>query len=364
MTGAFRREKLDFLPRERYKKILCIIAYTAAGAAVLYVFFKYALGALLPFILAWAVAAVLQRPVVFAHKKLKIPKMLAAAVIVVLFVAASSLIIFAAFSTLIRQAGEFVSSLARDGAGLAEKLDELVSNAGGALEKIGIKAEAGSASMIFDAVGAMISAAASKTTEFAAGLAGMLPRVFLFMAALILSSVYFCAEYRSVADFVLKKLPRRASAVVSAVKRECDGVMKNYVRAYALLFLLTFGEVFLGLTLIGINDALLLSLIVAFVDFLPVFGTGAVLVPWALALLVLGDVKTAIFIAVLYAVISIIRQFAEPRIVGGGIGLHPVVSLMMMYLGLRLLGFFGMICAPLLFAVVKNTVKALRAAPA
>ena len=351
---------MDFLPKERYKKILYVIAYAAAGAAALYVFVKYALGALLPFILAWVIAAALQKPVVFAHKKLKVPKTLAAAVLVVLFVAASSLLIFAAFSALIRQAGEFVASLTRDGAGLAEKLDGLIEKAGGLLEKIGIEAKAGSSSVIFDALGAMISAAASKMTDFAAGLAGMLPRVFIFAAAFILSSVYFCAEYRNVADFVLKSLPRRAADAVSVCKRECGVIMTKYVRAYALLFLLTFGEVFLGLTLIGIKESLLLSLIVAFVDFLPVLGTGTVLVPWAIARLVLGDYKTAVFLVLLYAVISFVRQFAEPRIVGGGIGLHPAVSLMMMYVGWRLFGFFGMICAPVLFAIVKNTAKALK----
>ena len=351
---------MDLLPKERYKKILCVIAYAAAGAAALYVFVRYALGAIMPFVLAWAVAAVLQKPVVFAHKKLKVPKAIAAAVLVVLFVAASSLLIFAAFSALIRQAGEFVSSLASDGAGLAEKLDGVIEKAGGLLEKIGIETKAGSTSVIFDAAGAMVNAVASKMTEFAAGFAGMLPRMFIFAAAFILSSVYFCAEYRNVADRVLKVLPRRASGAVSVCKRECGIVMTKYVRAYALLFLLTFGEVFLGLTLIGIRDSLLISLIVALVDFLPVFGTGTVLVPWAIARLLLGDVKTAVLIAVLYTVISVVRQFAEPRIVGGGIGLHPAVSLMMMYVGWRLFGFFGMISAPVLFAIVKNTVKALK----
>lgn len=349
---------MDFLPKERYKKILCVIAYAAAGGIAAYLFFTYALGAFLPFILAWAIAAVLQRPVVFAHKKLKVPKKLAAAVIVVLFLAALSLIIFASLKALIHQAGDFVSDITRVGEDLSQKLDEMIAKAGGVLEKIGIAPSEGAATLAFDAAKAMINSMASKMTELAAGLAGIFPRAFIFAAALIISSVYFCAEYRNVADFVLKTLPRRASGVVSVLKRECGVVMTKYVRAYLLLFFLTFGEVNLGLALIGFKDAFLLSLIVAFVDFLPVFGTGTVLVPWAIARLILGDVKTAIFLAVLYAVVSIVRQFIEPKLVGEGIGLHPAVSLMAMYAGLRFFGFFGLVFAPVAVAVVKGAITA------
>lgn len=353
---------MDLLPKERYKKILCVIAYAAAGGAVAYLFFRYALGALLPFILAWAVAAVLQRPVVFAHKKLKIPKKLAATVLVVAFLAVLSVIIFASFRALIHQAGDFVADLSRDGDGLKEKLDEIISGAGGLLEKIGISPSGETSSIVFDAIKSMINAAASKLTSFAAGFAGAMPRVFIFAAALIISSIYFCAEYRAVADFVLKTLPRRAAKAVSAVKRECGVVMTSYVRSYLLLFLLTFGEAYLGLALIGFKNAFLLSLIVALVDFLPVFGTGTVLVPLALARLMLGDVRTAALVAALYGVISIIRQFAEPKIVGGEIGLHPAVSLMAMYVGLRFFGFFGMIVAPVAAAVMKSVLSKRKAA--
>ena len=349
---------LELLPKERYKKILCVIAYAAAGGIAAYLFFKYALGAFLPFILAWAVAAVLQRPVVFAHKKLKVPKKLAAAVIVVVFIAVVSLIIFASLKALIHQAGDFVSDLSRDGEDLSQKLDELIEKAGGVLEKIGIAPSEGAATLAFDAAKAMINSSASKLTDLAAGLAGAFPRVFIFAAALIISSIYFCAEYRNVADFVLRSLPRRASGAVSVIKRECGVVMTKFVRAYLLLFLLTFGEVYLGLALIGFKDAFLLSLIVAFVDFLPVFGTGTVLVPWAIARLILGDAKTAVFLAVLYAVVSVVRQFTEPKLVGEGIGLHPAVSLMAMYVGLRFFGFFGLISAPVAVAVIKGAITA------
>ena len=349
---------MDLLPKERYKKILCVIAYIAAGGVALYLFFKYLLAAFLPFILAWAVAAILQRPVVFAEKKLRVPKKLAAAVIVVVFIAAVSLIIFASLRALIHQAGDFVSDIMLSGEGLAEKLDGMISKTGGLLEKIGLRPADGAASLVFDALKSMLSSAASKTTEFAAGIAGSLPLVFIFATALIISSVYFCAEYRNVADFVLRALPRRASSAVSTVKRECGVVLTKFVRAYLLLFLLTFAETYLGLTLIGIKEALLLALITAFVDFLPVFGTGTVLVPWALACLILGDAKTAVLLAVLYGVISVVRQFAEPKIVGEGIGLHPAVSLMAMYAGLRFFGFFGMVCAPVAVAVIKSAATA------
>ena len=151
LRERFVEENVDFLPKERYKRILCVIAYAAAGGVLAYVFFRYALGAFLPFILAWAIAAVLQRPVVFANKKLKIPKKLAAAVLVIAFLAVMSLIIFASLRAVIHQAGDFVADLSRDGDGLKEKLDVIISNAGGWLEKIGVTPSDDVSSIVFDA---------------------------------------------------------------------------------------------------------------------------------------------------------------------------------------------------------------------
>lgn len=350
---------MNFLPEQGYKRVFYIVLYIAVGVLGVYLAVKYLLPLILPFIIAFAVAALLQKPVVFAEKKLKIPKKFAAAVIVVAFLAVVFLIIFAAATALIRQGGEFIARLSDDG-GISKRISTVIDKIGEYLGKLGINYNGGLATIISDALRSLITSAASRLTTAAANSAGSLPGGIISAVVLILSSVYFCAEYRGVVNFLRSVLPERASNAATVIKREFSRVMTKYVRSYFLLFLLTFGELFLGLSLIGTGEPFLLALLIAVVDILPVLGTGIVLVPWAISRFILGDVKTGIFLLILYAAVTVIRQLVEPRIVGKGIGLHPAVSLMMMYVGLRAFGFPGMIAAPIIFAIGKNSFVALK----
>ena len=98
----------------------------------------------------------------------------------------------------------------------------------------------------------------------------------------------------------------------------------------------------------------------ALVDILPVLGTGTILIPWSVYLFFAGDIRTAVGLLILYAVISVLRQILEPKIVGAGIGMHPLLALVSMYVGLKAFGFFGMLLLPLAVVIVKNTIAAFK----
>ena len=98
----------------------------------------------------------------------------------------------------------------------------------------------------------------------------------------------------------------------------------------------------------------ILALLIAVVDFLPLLGTGLVLIPWAAVSLLLGEVSLGIGLLVLYGISSVVRQILEPKLIGEGLGLHPLLSLAAMYAGLKLFGVWGMILAPLVTAGVKS----------
>lgn len=348
---------MNFLPERGYKRVLCIAAYILAGAAALYAFSKYVLPLFLPFIIAWLIAALLQKPVVFAEKKLRIPKKLAAFVIVTVFLGAASVIIFALVSALIRQGGEFLGKISENMQSITDGANEIFDKIENFLGKFGIKNGGDVRGMISNALTSAVGALTSKATGVAAKFASSLPRALIFFAAMILSCVYFCADYRKIANFLLSALPKRAARAVSTLKKEFSAVMKKYFRSYALIFILTFGELFLGLSILGTGNEVIIAFIIAFVDVLPVIGAGAALVPWAVVNFLLGDAESGIFILVMYGIISIVRQVVEPHIVGRGIGLHPAVSIISMYVGLCTFGVGGMIFMPLAVAVLKNTAQ-------
>ena len=118
--------------------------------------------------------------------------------------------------------------------------------------------------------------------------------------------------------------------------------------------LITFSLLLLGFWLLKIKYALILSALFALIDFLPVLGVGALLVPWGAFELVRGNYKLAIGLIVLYAVIAIVRQVTEPKIIGANFGIHPLLTLFSMYMGLSLFGVTGMILGPVAAVTAKG----------
>ncbi len=93
---------------------------------------------------------------------------------------------------------------------------------------------------------------------------------------------------------------------------------------------------------------------VAIIDILPILGTGAILLPWSIIAFILGNYKIGIGILLLYIVITAVRQTIEPKIVGQQIGLHPIVTLLLMYVGAQLMGVLGLLLLPIIATIIKN----------
>jgi predicted PurR-regulated permease PerM len=128
--------------------------------------------------------------------------------------------------------------------------------------------------------------------------------------------------------------------------------MKQYGRSYVLILGITFAELTLGLLILGVKRFVLIALLIAILDIFPVLGTGTVLIPWAVIALIQGSIGRGIGLLVLYAVITVIRQVIEPRIVGKHVGLHPLITLICMFVGTSLFGWIGLFGLPILMAIL------------
>lgn len=104
----------------------------------------------------------------------------------------------------------------------------------------------------------------------------------------------------------------------------------------------------------NIEFPLIIALIIAFIDALPIFGSGTVMIPWAGYLAFTGDIKLAIAIFVLWCIMSIVRQLVEPKIISGQIGIHPIFTLIAMYTGFKLIGIWGLLLGPIILIILKN----------
>ncbi len=197
------------------------------------------------------------------------------------------------------------------------------------------------------AVSELSVALIAKLSSFAASL----PGAAVSLIFTVISSFFFTVEFENILKFLRRALPKRAVELLRYIRERSARTLAKYLKSYLLIMLITFAELALGLTLLGFESALTAALAIAAVDILPVLGTGAVLLTWAAVRLFGGDVSFAVGLAVLWGVITVVRNVIEPKIVGRQVGLHPLVTLVAMYVGGKLFGFAGLVGLPLACAV-------------
>ncbi len=117
---------------------------------------------------------------------------------------------------------------------------------------------------------------------------------------------------------------------------------------------ITIEELTNGLTFIGIRNSVLIALLIAIFDILPVLGTGGIMLPWTIITAFQGQLSTALGLLIVYLVVTIIRNIIEPRIVGRQIGLHPVVTLVSMFVGAQLFGVLGLFGFPIGLSLLRH----------
>lgn len=186
------------------------------------------------------------------------------------------------------------------------------------------------------------------------GLASSLPSLLIAALTAIISSMFFALDYRKIVNTVLSIFPDKQRRLILEIKNHLVSVIGKYLRAYAILMSLTFVELSIGFTVLGIPNSIMTAFLVALVDVLPVLGTGTVMIPWVIIEFAIGDMNRAIGLAIVYGVVTVIRNILEPKIVGDQIGLHPVVTLMSIYAGTKLFGFAGLIGVPVVVTIIKS----------
>ena len=186
-----------------------------------------------------------------------------------------------------------------------------------------------------------------------------IPSFILSAVVTVISCVFMTAEYDRVRDMILGMCSdERGKKIIEAKRTVTKGIGK-LIKAYATLMLITFSEVFLGLNLmklLGVYQGgyiAIIAFVTCIVDIIPVLGTGTILIPWAVYNFITADFGLAIGLLLLYAVITVIRQVIEPKLVANQVGLPSIVTIMAMFLGGRVLGPLGILILPLTVIVLK-----------
>ncbi|MBR2354313.1 MAG: sporulation integral membrane protein YtvI [Clostridia bacterium] len=193
---------------------------------------------------------------------------------------------------------------------------------------------------------------------------GQFPSLVISFVITIISSVFVCSDYEHIRDFILSQMSEENGRKLYHAKQLAVSSMFKMVKAYGIIFLITAFEMTIALSvlkLIGVykSDYLfIIAILVALVDIIPVLGTGTVLIPWGVVSLLTGKIGLGIGLLITYAVVLVIRQVLEPKLVSGQIGLPPIVTITSMYVGTKVLGVFGFFIMPFLVTIVNEMNKA------
>ena len=347
--------------------VICI----AAGILVLWLAFRYALGIALPFLLAWLLSRLVKPAVGAITRRTRLPRSACAAALVILTVGGFAWLVIGGARRGIRELSTLAEGLAADTGGLVTAIEGALERARSLSSRIPFLRHfentpgyedfcARLDGLVEEGVSRLVTGITARLPDAAMTVAGWVPEAFIFITVMLLACYYFSADDgrigRAISAFILRLTPASLRDRMPPLGRRLRRLGKQYLRACLLLGLLTFLQMFIGLAILGIPYAFLFALLIAVVDFLPLLGTGIILIPWAVVSLLLGEIKLGIGLLVLYAVSSVVRQILEPKLIGEGLGLHPLLSLVSMYAGLRLFGVWGMILAPLVTAGIKSVV--------
>lgn len=347
---------------EKRRKFIINIIYWALILALIFAIFKYALPLFMPFCLALLCALIVQPAIRFLHKKLKIGKKISGIIALIIFY----IIVFGALFGIALRAvkgvvdmvemlpGFYTTTIEPALRGVTDRLNHIADDFDPSVQAFINTA----VPQLISSIGSAVSGLATTVVGWVSGIAAKFPALIVSFFMFLIGSIFITLDYDRIALFLYKHLPEKSMKVVSGIKNHFFTVILKYGLSYLLIMLITFAELSIGLLIIGVKQWVLIGALIAVLDIFPIVGSGTVLIPWCIISFVLGDTSMGLSLMVLYILITAIRQLIEPKIIGQHVGLHPIVTLMSMYVGSKLFGVLGLFGLPISIVIAKDLKKA------
>ena len=342
--------------------------YFAIFIVAFYFFMKYAFWVIFPFIFAFIVSTILQKPLKLLTKTDKLPKGVISAVlslivfgIIICFFVLGGIRIAFSIKDLITyftdRCSNFVDffNVLKNGYLDLEIASLLPPEANDAITSgIDSLSDYFSSGDILNTITDNIS----KVVSPLGSVISTVPNIVVGFVVSIVATCFMTSTFDDIKAFILRQFSEENQKKVKKAKHILISSVGKMIKAYALIILITTAELFIGLSiikLIGLYDGahiLIISFIIACIDIIPVLGTGTVMIPWSVYSFVTGNIGMGIGLLVIYATITVIRQFIEPKLVAGQVGISPVVTIMSMFIGIKIFGAIGIFILPLIVIII------------
>ena len=363
---------------EKRRSFIINTVFVVIIVGLFYLAIKYALGIVWPFVVAFFLAMLLQRPVNFLSTKTPLKRGISSVIMVLFVLVIVGSIVGLIIGRIVMELKGFFDYLLikmEDAPAFVDQIQAWLSDTLSFLPKslheslmtatenflnrlMGIEAKASADAIQAESSGIDFSLLSSPLGAVW-GTAKQIPMIAVGVLVCVVSCCFMTTDYRTLRDMILSQLSQKRQSAVIRTKQVTFSTLGKMGKAYSIILFVTFMEMLLGLSflkLIHVYDSgyiFAIAFITAVVDIIPVLGTGTILIPWALWSLFTGDVGLGIGLLVVYAIISVIRQVIEPKLVASQLGLPPFVTIMAMYIGSQLFGFVGLFLLPITIMLLK-----------
>lgn len=348
-----------------YRKAANITVIIAGLFILFWLIFKYTVSAIAPFLLAMVISAAISPIVDKISKKTKLPRRLCAAAVLTISLAVILALSYFLVSRLIFELGDLLRGLSEKPETIGQTIEGIKQRFFGegspfaflprffessAFEQFGIDPDA----IMRDALGSIISSLSASIPSAAVSVVKSVPSAILFIMVLFIAAYYFSADGGKIFLGISFIIPEKWKMKIPILRQKIKSILVGYIKAYFVIMLITFIEALVGFLILGVDYAVLMATVVAFVDILPIFGAGTILIPWAIFSFIMSNTPLGIGLLVLYAVTLIVRQFIEPKIVGSTLGIHPLATLASVYLGVKFFGIAGLVIGPMAVLILRE----------
>lgn len=333
---------------EKYLKIITnLFVFLAIVLAIVFVVprvFKF----FMPFVIGW-ILAMLANPIVkFMESHLKIVRKHSTVMVIIGALTIVILIIYIAGVNVVRQVGNLVADIPQIIESVQGDWNDIQKNMSVVYNKLPDNIQDSMANgyeNLVDSFSGMVGKLGVPTVNAVGSFAQNIPSALISTIMTILSSYFFIADKERVDGILKKYTPKSIKKYILMIWKEFKRIVGGYFAAQIKIMGIVMVLLFLGFLILKVKYAILLAVLIAFLDMLPFFGTGTALGPWAVFKLLSGDYTLAIGLVVIYGITQLVRQLIQAKIVGDTIGLDPLATLFFMYIGYKLMGVLGMIIA-------------------
>lgn len=343
-----------------YARVLLNILIPAGGTLLACIVLPKFLRFFMPFVIGWIIAMIANPLVRFLESRLKVVRKHGSVLVVITVLALIIGALYLLLSKLLSEASGLLQSLPQ----LWETFQIEVRNIGRQLEnlfsflpdQLGVQMKA-VADNLDSYMGVLLQNVATPTVEAAGSVAKSLPSILVNTVVVILSSYFFIAERDTILNLWKQYMPENSKKHMSYMRRDAIRLIGGYFMAQFRIMFVVAAILTVGFLVLQVPYSFLLALLISLLDFLPVFGTGTVLIPWGLIKLLSGEYYMAGGLILLYILSQFIRQAIQPKIVGDSMGLPPLMTLVLLYIGFKVSGLGGMILAVPVGLVFLNLYK-------